>query len=191
MSVKKRVCKCPPKLQKVCKQTPNVTDCKDVAEIIEALTFQAESSKTQKKPKPPSFKTKPFKPRHYKDTCVPMAPSMHTRLRYIGHCSNDPPSRRSGAPKRKGYPGFDFASSSDEGSGIIKGKKRKDSGKKRVTYLDMVPAHISMPVPPPVVKHTTSDKEIFNVASPKVSGEVIRAQKAVVKSTDYKPPFTT
>ncbi|XP_047505228.1 uncharacterized protein LOC125049812 [Pieris napi] len=185
--MKKRLCKCPPKLQQACKAKQ--TDCKDVSEIIEALTYQAECSKKEKKSKPPTFKTKPFKPRHYKDTCVPMAPSMHTRLRYIGHCSAEPPSRRSENVKRKRYPGIESTSSSDEGSGILRKRKKKESKKKRVTYLDLVPADISLPVPPPIVKHTSSDKEIFNVPSPKTSGEVISAAKTVVKLKDHKPPL--
>lgn len=37
-----RLCKCPPHLQQVCKHA-KITDCKDLAEIIEALTVHDES----------------------------------------------------------------------------------------------------------------------------------------------------
>ncbi|CAG4945432.1 unnamed protein product [Colias eurytheme] len=180
--MKKRLCKCPPKLQQICKQT-KVTDCKDVAEIIEALSYQAESSKKDRGFKPPTFKTKPFMPRHYKDTCVPMAPSMHTRLRYIGHCPVEAPRRSEAGTRNKSR--FDFGLEEDATGTSGRGKKRK----KKVTYIDLIPADISLPVPAPVIKHSPSDKDIFNVPSPKISGEVIPAQKTIITSADYKPPL--
>ncbi|XP_050667045.1 uncharacterized protein LOC126966832 [Leptidea sinapis] len=178
MVLKKKRCKCPPKLQQVCKA--KVTDCKNVAEIIEALTYKAECSKKNRTPKPPVFKTKPFIPKHYKDTCVPMKPSMHTRLKYIGHCPVEPPGKSTVSTYRRKY---DFESSSEE---LIPGQL---TGKKKVTYKDLIPGDIALATPPPVIMHTASDKSILNVASPKTSGEVIQAQRAVVKSANYKPPL--
>ncbi|XP_045767139.1 uncharacterized protein LOC123868654 isoform X1 [Maniola jurtina] len=185
MSGKKRVCRCPPKLQRICKHA-KVTDCKDVAEIIEALTYQAESSKKSNKVKPPKFKTKPFTPRHYKDTCIPMAPSMHTRLKYIGHCSLEP--SKTDTREKQAYSRFDFGSTSEEEAGGVLRKKKKKY-KKKVRYYDLLPCDVILPTPVPVVKHTASDQSIFNVASPKTSGEVIAAQKAAAKPADYKPPL--
>ncbi|XP_046967526.1 uncharacterized protein LOC124535371 [Vanessa cardui] len=185
MSRNKRLCKCPPKLQQVCKHA-KITECKDVSEIIEALTYQAESSKKYQKVKTPHFKTKPFKPRHYKDTCVPMVPSMHTRLKYIGHCSLEP-QKDSDMKSRRAY---EFESSEEEDAGgILKKKKKKEKYKKKVRYFDLLPGDVMLPTPVPVIKHSASDKSIFNVPSPKTSGEVIQAQKATVTSEDHKPPI--
>ncbi|XP_026485605.2 uncharacterized protein LOC113393109 [Vanessa tameamea] len=185
MNRNKRICKCPPRLQQVCKHA-KITECKDVSEIIEALTYQAESSKKYQKVKTPHFKTKPFKPRHYKDTCVPMVPSMHTRLKYIGHCSIEP-QKDSDKKSRRAY---DFDSSEEEDAGgILKKKKKKERYKKKVRYFDLLPGDVMLPTPVPVIKHSASDKSIFNVPSPKTSGEVIQAQKATVTSEDYKPPI--
>ncbi|XP_072929208.1 uncharacterized protein [Epargyreus clarus] len=182
MNRKKRSCKCPPKLQEICKHVKTV-DCKDVSEIIEALTYQEECMRKTKRTKAPIFKTKPFVPRHYKDTCVPMVPSMHTRLRYIGHCPVE--------PQRAEY-GEMGSSSEDilgETSGILSRRKGKRKAKKRVTYYDLVPGDIMLPTPMTVIKHSASNKSILNVASPKVSGEVIQAQKAAVKPEELKPPI--
>ncbi|CAH0723772.1 unnamed protein product, partial [Brenthis ino] len=193
MDSKKRVCKCPPKLQQVCKHA-KIVECKDIAEIIEALTDQDKSSQKIRKIRQPHFKTKPFKPHHYKDTCIPMAPSMHTRLRYIGHCSREPP-RRTGLggtdlKSRQMYSGLDVESSSEEETGgILRKDREKDKKKKKVRYFDLLPGDITFTVPPPVIKHTASDKSIFNVPSPKTSGEVIQAQKAAVKPGENKPPL--
>ncbi|XP_061384186.1 uncharacterized protein LOC116769255 [Danaus plexippus] len=184
MSPKKRLCKCPPHLQQVCKHA-KITDCKDLAEIIEALTVHDESSKKDHKFKPPNFKTKPFKPRHYKDTCVPMAPSMHTRLRYIRHCSLDPHGYKKGKADLD-----DLGSSSqEEAGGILRKERKKEKYKKRVRYYDLMPGDVMLPTPAPVITHTSSDKEIFKVPSPKTSGEVIQAQRATVKPAEFRPPI--
>ncbi|RVE47579.1 hypothetical protein evm_007777 [Chilo suppressalis] len=185
----KTPCKCPPRLRKMCKHV-KATDCRDVSDIIEALTYEAQMSKKTKKSKPPKFKTKPFQPRHYKDTCVPMVPSMHTRLRYIGHCAVEPPIS-SDERSRKVYNEYDFDSTSDEStSGILRRKKKKrEKFKKKVTYFDMLPGDIMLPSPAPVIKHTPSDKSILNVPSPKISGEIIQAQRASVKPAELVPPL--
>ncbi|XP_063827397.1 uncharacterized protein LOC135076859 [Ostrinia nubilalis] len=188
MDKKKAPCRCPPRLRQMCKVKN--TDCKDVSEIVEALTYEAESGrKVKKSSKPPKFKTKPFTPRHYKDTCVPMVPSMHTRLRYIGHCPVEP-HRASGPRSSKAYDKYDFETASeDTTSGILRtGRAKRDKYKKKVTYFDLLPGDIMLPTPVPVIKHSPSDKSILNVPSPKISGEVIQARRASVKPADMVPP---
>ncbi|XP_028030016.1 uncharacterized protein LOC114242909 [Bombyx mandarina] len=187
--MKGSVCKkCPPKTKS--RKLSKTTDCKDVSEIIEALTLDEKmAGKSTRQPsRPPKFKMKKFKPPHNKESCVPMVPSMHTRLRYIGHCSLEP-----SVPKnRKGYTGFDFPSSSDEeelSSGILKTRKLSDKYKKKVRYFDLLPGDIMFPTPAPIIKHSASDKSILNVPSPKTSGEVIQAQRASVKPGECKPPL--
>ncbi|KAI8420929.1 hypothetical protein MSG28_008087 [Choristoneura fumiferana] len=146
MTRKKR-CSCPPHLQQVCRHAKR-TDCTDVEEIIQALKYEEQRKvKPKKVVVPLNFKCKKFKPRHYKDTCVPMKPSMHT-------------------------------------SGILKGKKGKPIYRKRVRYFDLLPGDIMLSTPTPVVKHTASDKSIFNI-----SGEVIQAQRAAAKPGESKPPL--
>ncbi|XP_023934903.2 uncharacterized protein LOC112043630 [Bicyclus anynana] len=134
----------------------------------------------------PKFKTKQFVPRHYKDTCVPMVPSMHTRLKYIGHCALEP--HQTDDQEKRAYSGFDFASTSEE-EDVGTSRKSKKKYKKKVRYFDMLPGDVILPKPVPVIKHTASDHSIFNVPSPKVSGEVIAAQRTIAKPTDYKPPL--
>ncbi|KAM3967125.1 uncharacterized protein ACR2FA_011977 [Aphomia sociella] len=191
---KKSPCKCPPGLQQICKHT-KITDCKDVSEIIEALTYEAEISRKCKRSKPPKFKIKQFKPPHYKDTCVPMAPSMHTRLRYIGHCAAEPAKtdRKAGLVFMRVFGAFEFESTSTSEeeitSGILRKGKKREKYKKRVRYSDLLPGDILLPTPVPVIKHTASDKSILNVASPKISGEVIPAQRASVKPGELIPPI--
>ncbi|XP_031767072.2 uncharacterized protein LOC113519037 isoform X2 [Galleria mellonella] len=187
--MRKSPCKCPTGLQQICKHA-KVTDCKDVAEIVEALTFEAESVRKSKRSRPPKFKTKPFKPRHFKDTCVPMVPSMHTRLRYIGHCDAEPPrpDRKAG----RNFGEFEFESTSEEEettSSILRTGKKREKFKKKVRYFDLLPGDILLPTPVPVIKHTASDKSILNVASPKTSGEVIPAQRTIVVPGEIKPPI--
>ncbi|XP_013139792.1 PREDICTED: uncharacterized protein LOC106104319 [Papilio polytes] len=188
MERKKRPCKCPGNYKKYCKHI-QFTDCKNVQEIIEALLFQEELEKEYKKCKNvqrPYFKTKPFKPRHYKDTCVPMTPSMHTRLRYISHCpieSLAPPRYKQ---SRSTLPDYGFGSSS-EGSGSILGRRRTE--KKRVRYYDMLSGDIHLPEPTAVIKHTPSDKSILKVPSPKTSGEFISVQRASVQPKEVQPPL--
>lgn len=64
----------------------------------------------------------------------------------------------------RSYTGFDFQSSEEEiNSGIAGGKKGKPIYKKKVRYHDLMPGDIMLPTPTPVVKHTASDKSIFNV----------------------------
>ncbi|KAI8420924.1 hypothetical protein MSG28_008087 [Choristoneura fumiferana] len=77
-------------------------------------------------------------------------------------------------------------SSSEEetNSGILKGKKGKPIYRKRVRYFDLLPGDIMLSTPTPVVKHTASDKSIFNI-----SGEVIQAQRAAAKPGESKPPL--
>ncbi|XP_068622996.1 uncharacterized protein [Battus philenor] len=190
MDKKNRLCKCPPKIKKICKHL-QFTDCKNVGEIIEALVFQEELAKEMRKSKTsirrPTFKKKPFKPRHYKDTCVPMVPSMHTRLRYIGHCPIEPYQPTS-LKSRSSFSDFEFASTSEESLGIMKsGKKKRE--KKKVRYYDLLPGDIYLPTPSPVIKHTSSDQSILKVPSPKISGEVIAAQKATVHPRETQPPL--
>ncbi|KAG6441379.1 hypothetical protein O3G_MSEX001723 [Manduca sexta] len=190
MSKKRRHCKCPPRLQKVCKRA-KLTDCKDVEEIIEALTFDEESTRKNKSSSAPKFKLKPFKPKHYRDTCVPMAPSMHTRLRYIGHCALEAPGT-SNKKARQTFGGFEFTSTSDEeemSSGILRKGKKTEKYKKRVRYFDLLPGDIMLPTPVPIIKHTSSDKSILNVPSPKTSGDVIQAQRTSVKPGENVPPI--
>ncbi|XP_063893773.1 uncharacterized protein LOC110379989 isoform X1 [Helicoverpa armigera] len=193
MNKKKKGCKCPSNLQHYCKRTRvKQTDPKDVAEIIQALTYEEYVSKANKRKmsKPPKFRTKPFKPRHFKDTCVPMKPSMHTRLKYIGHCALEPAHHDERT--RQTYSRYDFISTSEseeETAGILRKKRRRSEYRKRVRYYDLMPGDIMLPTPAPVVKHTTSDKSILSVPSPKTSGEVIQAQKATVKPSEMRPPL--
>ncbi|CAH2040497.1 unnamed protein product, partial [Iphiclides podalirius] len=192
MNNKKRTCKCPAKLRKYCKHI-QFTDCKNVREIIEALLFQEELARDANRSKAykvPHFKMKPFKPRHYKDTCVPMVPSMHTRLRYIGHCPIEP-ATPSSLKSRRSYADFDFISTSEEDmeSGGILRSGKKIRKKKKVRYYDLLPGDVHLPSPSPVIHHTSSDRSILNVPSPKVSGEVISAQRASVHAAELKPPL--
>ncbi|XP_014368688.2 uncharacterized protein LOC106718973 [Papilio machaon] len=188
MDRKKHPCRCPGNNKKFCKRI-QFTDCKNVQEIIEALLFQEELEKEYKKCKTvqrPYFKTKPFKPRHYKDTCVPMTPSMHTRLRYITHCpieSMAPSYQKS----RSTLPDYGLGSSSEEFDGISGGRKKKQ--KKKVRYYDLLPGDIHLPEPTPVIKHTPSDKSILKVPSPKTSGEFIGVQRASVQPKELQPPL--
>ncbi|CAB3235574.1 unnamed protein product [Arctia plantaginis] len=162
------------------------TDCKDVATIIEALTAEEILKRLTKKPvsKAPMFKMKPFKPPHFKDTCVPMVPSMHTRLRYIGHCPVEPP-----ISERRLLKGVQFQSSSEDEDENIMKKDNRPLYKKKVRYVDLMPGDILMPAPVPIVKHKSSDTSILNVPSPKTSGEIIRAERAIAKPGEIRPPL--
>ncbi|XP_060802169.1 uncharacterized protein LOC106137624 isoform X1 [Amyelois transitella] len=141
-------------------------------------------SKKSKKVKSPKFKTKPFRPLKG-DPGVPMAPSMQTRLRYISHCPLQAPAPED---RPKPFNRFAFQSDSDDES-ILKTGTKGVRYKKKVRYVDLMPGDILLPKPLPVVKHTESNKSIFNVPSPKLSGEVIQAQRASVKPGDLKPPL--
>ncbi|CAH0673959.1 unnamed protein product [Spodoptera exigua] len=195
MSKQKRICKCPVKIHKSYKHSKVVSDPQDVVDIIQALNYQdyVDHAKNRRLSKPPKFKTKQFKPPHFKDTCVPMKPSMHTRLRYIGHCALEPP--RGDEKARLTYSKYDFVSTSEEdeveeSSGILrKGHRKGEKYKKRVRYYDLMPGDIYLPTPVPVVKHTASDKSILSVPSPKTSGEVIQAERAAVKPAELRPPL--
>ncbi|XP_061704655.1 uncharacterized protein LOC133516006 isoform X2 [Cydia pomonella] len=185
MSKKKGTCKCPPHLQKFCKhQQHKRVEPIDVNDVIQALAYDEIQSKVNK-PKtvsvPTKFKTKPFKPRHFKDTCVPMKPSMHTRLRYITHC----PVEDYDGKARNIFMSRDFGSSSEEDV-LASGQKKY---KKKVRYYDLMPGDIHLPTPAPIVKHTDSDDFILDMGSPKTSGDVIRAQEAKVKPGEWKPPI--
>ncbi|XP_059053560.1 uncharacterized protein LOC131847886 isoform X2 [Achroia grisella] len=185
---KKSPCKCPPGLQEFCKHA-KVTDCKNVTDIVEALTYEAESTRKTRRSRRPKFKTKPFKPRHYIDTCVPMVPSMHTRLRYIRHCDVEPLRTDRNAGRSFGEFDFELTSEEEETNGILRTGKKREKFKKKVRYFDLLPGDILLPTPVPVIKHTASDKSILNVASPKTSGEVIEAQRATVKPGEIRPPI--
>ncbi|XP_022825897.1 uncharacterized protein LOC111355965 [Spodoptera litura] len=195
MSKPKRICKCPAKVQKCCKYSKATSDPQDVVDIIQALNYQdfVEHAKNRKVSKPPKFKTKQFKPPHFRDTCVPMKPSMHTRLRYIGHCALEPP--RTDDKGRRIYSRYDFESTSEddeeeEGNGILRRRRRKgEKYRKRVRYFDLMPGDIYLPTPVPVVKHTSSDKSILSILSPNISGEVIQAERAAVKPAEMRPPL--
>ncbi|CAG4970804.1 unnamed protein product [Parnassius apollo] len=189
MNNKRRYCKCSSK-KKNSRKKIQFTDCKNVKEIIEALLCQEDDVCKSKSHRRAHFKTKSFKPRHYKDTCVPMTPSMHTRLRYIGHCPLEP-AKPLDWKTRQAFTDYEFVSSSeddDESGGILRLRK-KSKYKKKVRYYDLLPGDIYLPTPPPVIKHTSSDQSILNVASPKISGEVISAQRASVHAADLKPPL--
>ncbi|XP_075976266.1 uncharacterized protein LOC142976660 [Anticarsia gemmatalis] len=192
MGRKRHGCSCSSKPTKHKPLRGKDVDCKDVAEIIEALTIESLLPSLRKKAaaKPRYFKTKPFKPPHFRDTCVPMTPSMHTRLKYIGHCPLQAPSADDKLKNLFG--GFDFESTSDEedgGGGIMKKKRKGSLYKKKVRYYDLMPGDIMLPTPIPVVKHTASDTSIFNVPSPKTSGDVIQAQRASLKPAEVRPPL--
>ncbi|XP_049871189.1 uncharacterized protein LOC126370394 [Pectinophora gossypiella] len=174
-----RICKCPADLQKICKNIRfNKNSNKDVDDIIAALTFEAEMKKRMNKSKAPKLKIKKYKPPHFKDTCVPMVPSMHMRLRYIGHCDPTPakPTRMS----RRAMRDLDFSSDIT---------KKTDRQRSTIRFRDQQPNKITMTTPMPFVKHTDSDKSIFNVPSPKLSGENIMAQRASVKAAELNPPL--
>lgn len=65
---------------------------------------------------------------------------------------------------RQAYSGYDFESSEEEdGGGILKKRKRKEKYKKKVRYFDLLPGEVLLPPPVPVIKHSPSDKSIFNV----------------------------
>ncbi|XP_047998135.1 uncharacterized protein LOC125235578 [Leguminivora glycinivorella] len=186
MSKKKGTCKCPPHLQQFCKHSQHKrVEHIDVEDVIQALANDEIQSKDKSAKKalnvPTNFKTKPFKPRHFKDTCVPMRPSMHTRLRYITHC----PTEANDGKARNIYMSRDFGSSSEEE--LVQSGQKKF--KKKVRYYDLSPGDIHLTTPCPVVKHTASDDFIVDVGSPKTSGEVIRAQEAKVRPGEWKPPL--
>ncbi|KAL4711410.1 hypothetical protein ACJJTC_016164 [Scirpophaga incertulas] len=186
MPTKNSPCPCTPRRQGLCKHI-KITNCTDISDIIDALSFEGNTRKRVKRTAPPRFKTKPFKSRHYKDTCVPMVPSMHTRLRYIGHCPIERPFDDRASDKT--YNKFEFDSTSEEGSGILRRNKKRYKDRKKVTYYDLLPGDVLLPTPVPVIKHTGSCQSILNVASPKMSGEIISARRASVKPAELMPPL--
>ncbi|KAJ8719004.1 hypothetical protein PYW07_016560 [Mythimna separata] len=200
MSKKPRPCNCPIRVQHICKHARRKHAMPpDVAEIIKALSmadYEENCSKTARPFRPPKFKTKPFRPQHFKDTCVPMKPSMHTRLRYIGHCPLEPASFVATSSARATVSRYmprsrDAWSSleSESGTSSRRTGSRASDRRRRVRYNDLMPGDILLPAPCTTIRHSTSSKSILSVPSPKTSGEVIQAQRASVKPAILRPPL--
>ncbi|KAJ8724456.1 hypothetical protein PYW08_015930 [Mythimna loreyi] len=200
MNKKKPPCECPTDVRHICRPTRRRTRKPvppDVAEIMKALTMAdyIDSCERKKLPfRPPKFKTKPFRPPHIKETCVPMKPSMHTRLRYIGHCPLEPASfagTSRSTVKRYLKRSSDYSSQESLDSGGVKKTTSRMSARsrRRVRYDDLMPGDILLPAPCTTVRHSTSSKSILSVPSPKTSGEVIQAQRATVKPSVMRPPI--